>query len=236
VVPWREEENLPVTPKLVLFDCDGTLVDSQHMIVATMTEAFAKVGHTPPDHAGVLSIIGLSLPEAIGRLDPELDAVSVGLVVEAYRDTYQTMKFRLAETAPLYPGALDALRALAARDDVLLGVVTGKSRRGLDAILETHGLTNLFAVLRTADDGPSKPHPFMVVDGVAALGGDVSRTVVIGDTGFDMLMARSAGAFALGVTWGYNRRDELMQAGAQVLADRFAEVPALAMGLLGGKE
>lgn len=225
-----------MTPKLVLFDCDGTLVDSQHMIVATMTEAFAKVGHTPPDPAGVLSIIGLSLPEAIGRLNPELDAITVGLVAEAYRDTYQTMKFRLAETAPLYPGARDALTALAARDDLLLGVVTGKSRRGLDAILETHGLTNLFAVLRTADDGPSKPHPFMVVDAVAALGGEASRTVVIGDTGFDMLMARAAGAFALGVTWGYNGRDELTQAGAQMLVDSFTELPVLAMGLLGGKE
>ena len=229
-------ENRPMPPKLILFDCDGTLVDSQHMIVATMTEAFVKLGHAPPDKAGVLSIIGLSLPEAIGRLDPGLDAVTVGLVADAYRDTYQAMKFRLAETAPLYPGALDALRTLAARDDILLGVVTGKSRRGLDAILETHGLTSLFAVLRTADDGPSKPHPFMVVDAVAALGGDVSRAVVIGDTGFDMLMARAAGAFALGVTWGYNGRDELTQAGAQVLANSFSEVPALVTELLGGKE
>ena len=225
-----------MTPKLVLFDCDGTLVDSQHMIVATMTEAFAKVGHAPPDRAGVLSIIGLSLPEAVGRLDANLDAVTVGLVVEAYRDTYQAMQFRLAETAPLYPGALDALRALVDRDDMLLGIVTGKSRRGLDAILETHGLTSLFSVLRTADDGPSKPHPFMVVDAVAALGGHVSQTVVVGDTGYDMLMARAAGAFALGVTWGYNVRDELSQAGAQAFADGFAEVPGLAMELLGAKE
>ncbi len=225
-----------MTPKLILFDCDGTLVDSQHMIVATMTEAFAKVGHAPPDRAGVLSIIGLSLPEAVGRLDANLDAVTVGLVVEAYRDTYQAMQFRLAETAPLYPGALNALRALADRDDMLLGIVTGKSRRGLDAILETHGLTSLFSVLRTADDGPSKPHPFMVVDAVAALGGHVSQTVVVGDTGYDMLMARAAGAFALGVTWGYNVRDELSQAGAQALADGFAEVPDLAMELLGAKE
>ncbi|MBS1183483.1 MAG: ppaX [Proteobacteria bacterium] len=221
-----------MTPKLVLFDCDGTLVDSQQMIVATMTEAFAKTGHAAPDRAGVLSIIGLSLPEAVGRLNPDLDAVAANLVVEAYRDTYQAMQFRLAETAPLYPGALDALNALAAMDDVLLGVVTGKSRRGLEAILETHGIGGLFSVLRTADDGPSKPHPFMVVDAVAALGGDVSGTVVVGDTGYDMLMARAAGAFALGVTWGYNGRDELAQAGAQALADDFSEVPALATRFL----
>jgi phosphoglycolate phosphatase len=227
--------NQPMAPKLVLFDCDGTLVDSQHMIVATMTEAFAKLGYAAPDHAGVLSIIGLSLPEAVGRLNAGLDAVAVDLVVEAYRDTYQAMKFRLAETAPLYPGALDALKALAAMDDVRLGVVTGKSRRGLEAILETHGIGGLFSVLRTADDGPSKPHPFMVVDAVAALGGDVAATVVVGDTGYDMLMARAAGAFALGVTWGYNSRDELAQAGAQALADDFSEVPALAMKLLDGK-
>ncbi|PKR91105.1 haloacid dehalogenase [Pleomorphomonas diazotrophica] len=222
-------------PKLVLFDCDGTLVDSQHMIVATMTEAFAKLGHAPPGRDGILSIIGLSLPEAIGRLNANLDAISVGLVADAYRDTYQAMKFRLAETAPLYPGALDALKALTSRDDVVLGVVTGKSRRGLDAILETHGLTSLFSVLRTADDGPSKPHPFMVVDAVAALGGHVSQTVVVGDTSHDMLMARAAGAFALGVSWGYHGRDELTQAGAQVLADNFGDVPVLAMKLLDGE-
>ncbi len=228
--------SLSGAPKLVLFDCDGTLVDSQHMIVATMTEAFAKLGYAPPPREGVLSIIGLSLPEAVSRLNADLDATTVNLVADAYRDTYQAMKFRLAETAPLYPGVIDGLNALAGRDDVLLGIVTGKSRRGLDAILETHGLSRLFAVLRTADDGPSKPHPFMVVDAVAALGGDVARTVVIGDTGFDMLMARAAGAFALGVTWGYNSREELTQAGAQVLAESFMEVPALAMGLLGGKE
>ncbi len=228
-------ESRPMPPKLVLFDCDGTLVDSQHMIIATMTEAFTKLGHAPPDRAGVRSIIGLSLPEAISRLNSNLDPVAVGLVAEAYRDTYQAMKFRLAETAPLYPGALDALNALAA-SDVLLGVVTGKSRRGLDAILETHGLEGVFSVLRTADDGPSKPHPFMVVDAVAALGGEVSRTVVVGDTGYDMLMARAAGAFALGVTWGYNDRDELAEAGAQAFVEDFSEVPALAMRLLDGKE
>lgn len=223
-------------PKLVLFDCDGTLVDSQHMIIATMTEAFTKLGHAPPDRPGVRSTIGLSLPEAISRLNSDLDPVAVGLVTEAYHDIYQAMKFRLAETAPLYPGTLDALNALAASNDVLLGVVTGKSRRGLEAILETHGIERLFSVLRTADDGPSKPHPFMVVDAVAALGGEVSRTVVVGDTGYDMLMARAAGAFALGVTWGYNDRDELAEAGAQAFVDDFSEVPALAMRLLDGKE
>jgi len=217
---------------IVLFDCDGTLVDSQHMIVATMTAAFARMGLPAPDRDGVLGIIGLSLPEAVEKLHPGLDAVTIEKTAAAYRTVYTEQQFRLSETAPLYPGVREALAALAADPDVLLGIVTGKSRRGLDAILATHDLTDMFSVLRTADDGPSKPHPFMVVDAVSALGGDLSRTVVVGDTGFDMAMARAAGSQALGVSWGYNSRSELIAAGAHVIADRFDEVPALALRLI----
>lgn len=221
---------------LVIFDVDGTLVDSQNMIAATMNGAFDAVGLALPAREAVLGIIGLSLPEAVDRLHPGLDAATIAVAADAYRTTYMEQQFRLAETAPLYPGAREALEALAAEPDLLLGIVTGKSRRGLDAILATHGLADLFAVLRTADDGPSKPHPFMVVDAVSALGGDPAATVVIGDTGFDMAMARAAGSLALGVSWGYNSRAELEAAGAHAIADRFAGVPALALGLLGRKD
>lgn len=218
---------------IVLFDCDGTLVDSQHMIVATMIEAFARMGLPAPDRDGVLGIIGLSLPEAVDKLHPGLDADVIEKTAAAYRTTYTEQQFRLSETAPLYPGVREALDLLAAAPDMLLGIVTGKSRRGLDAILATHGLTDMFSVLRTADDGPSKPHPFMVVDAVSALGGDLASTVVVGDTGFDMAMARSAGARALGVSWGYNTVAELEATGAELIAHRFDEVPELALKLLG---
>lgn len=218
--------------RTVLFDCDGTLVDSQHMIVATMTGAFARMGLPEPAREAVLGIIGLSLPEAVAKLVPGLDAATVDKTADTYRTIYTEQQFRLSETAPLYPGALEALSVLTAQPDMLIGIVTGKSRRGLDAILATHGLSQTFAVLRTADDGPSKPHPFMVTDAVAELGADVARTVVVGDTGFDMAMARAAGAHAIGVTWGYHGRDELNAAGAEVIIDSFDELEAAVAGLL----
>jgi phosphoglycolate phosphatase len=218
--------------RLVLFDCDGTLVDSQVMIVASMTGAFAASGRPPPPRAAVLSIVGLSLPVAVSRLVPDADAASVDALVTAYKASFQALRGSPDHLEPLYPGVLAALAALTARDDMLLGVVTGKSRRGLDMVLAHHGLADRFVVLRTADDGPSKPHPHMVLDAVAATGADVRRTVVVGDTTYDIEMARASGCRSIGVTWGYHPPEALAAAGADMLAARFDDVPAAIDALL----
>ncbi len=213
--------------KLVLFDCDGTLVDSQHMIVGSMTAAFDSLSLVPPSRETILSIVGLSLPLAIGRLKPDAGSVEIAALVAAYKTAFHEARSGgLAE--PLYPGTREVVTALAAQDDVLLGVATGKSRRGLDAILAHHDLARHFVVLKTADDAPSKPHPAMVVDAMAEVGVSPERTVVVGDTVFDMEMARSAGARGVGVSWGYHDALALTHAGADPVIDHFDElVPVL---------
>lgn len=200
---------------LILFDCDGTLVDSQNVIVSTMTAAFERHGLVPPSRDAVLGIVGLSLPIAISSLSPDLSEPELSEVVASYKETYFHLRRDPAMTAPLYPGIRTTLEVLAGRPDTLIGIVTGKSRRGLDAILALHGLDAFFSTLQTADDAPSKPDPTMVHQALAETGGVPERTVVIGDTGFDMAMARAAGAAALGVAWGYHDADRLLEAGAQ---------------------
>ncbi len=210
--------------RLILFDCDGTLVDSQVMIVAAMTAAFGALGRPAPARSAVLSIVGLSLPVAMARLAPGDGEAETARLVEGYKAAFAGLRGSPDHHEPLFPGARETLDLLAAREDTLLGVVTGKSRRGLDAVLSLHALSDRFVVLRTADDGPSKPHPHMVLDAVAAVGADIGRTVVVGDTTYDIEMAVAAGCRSVGVTWGYHRADALAAAGADRLVSGFAAV------------
>jgi phosphoglycolate phosphatase len=117
---------------------------------------------------------------------------------------------------------------LAARDDVILGIATGKSQRGARAVLARHDLTGHFAIIKTADDAPSKPHPGMVQGAIGEAGVEPADTLMIGDSIYDMEMARAAGAYAIGVTWGYHTADALIAAGAQQVIEDFVElVPSL---------
>lgn len=206
--------------RLVVFDVDGTLVDSQHHIVSAMTEGFAAAGLTPPPRAEVLGIVGLSLPVAVAQLAPLAELPVQSRIVEGYRAAY--LQARMQETAPLYPGARDCLDRLAARQDMQLAVATGKSRRGLDAMLEAHGLGGYFVSLQTADGHPSKPHPAMLWAALAEAGTDADRAVMVGDTSFDMDMARAAGMPGFGVSWGYHPAAALDAAGAALIAPDFS--------------
>lgn len=210
--------------KLVIFDVDGTLSDSQAQITHAMTLAFEGIGLAPPPREAVLSIVGLSLPEAIARLAPNLGADEQGRIVEGYKQSYFTN--RAASPAPLYPGARECLQKLAARDDLLLGVATGKSRRGLDALIAHHGLEGMFATRQVADNHPSKPNPAMIEAALSETGVMRERAVMIGDTTFDIEMARAARVAALGVSWGYHPVADLRAAGANRILAGFAELEA----------
>ncbi|WP_282603650.1 HAD-IA family hydrolase [Paracoccus sp. PARArs4] len=208
--------------RLVVFDVDGTLIDSQALIHHAMSEAFEGEGLAALPKTQVLSIVGLSLPVAVARLAPDLPGDMQGRIVEGYKRAF--MAGRKAQPAPLYPGARACLDRLGARDDLMLAVATGKSRRGLDAMIAHHGLENRFLSLQTADGHPSKPHPAMLQAAMSECGAEPARTVMIGDTSFDMEMARGAGATGLGVAWGYHDSDMLWQAGASRIAPDFAEL------------
>ena len=218
--------------RLAVFDCDGTLVDSQRRIIAAVEASWAAQGLTPPDDEAIRRIVGLALPTALGRLAPEADPTLLTALVAGFRSTFQALMQDPAYDEPLYPGVVAALDALAGAD-VLLGVATGKGRRGLAHTLERHGIANRFVVLKTADDGPSKPHPQILEDAMAETGAGPATTVVLGDTSFDMAMARAASAHALGVAWGYHPPQELEAHGAHRVLHAYAEAPAAVLERLG---
>lgn len=217
--------------KLALFDCDGTLVDSQAAIVAAMEAGFAAVGRSAPPAESIRRIVGLSLVEAVARLIPEEDAALHVEIAEAYKAAFQTNRLAGRHPEPLYPGVLAALDRLEEAGCVL-GIATGKSRRGLIAVLEHHGLRDRFVTLQTADFVPGKPHPEMVERAMAEAGADRPGTVMIGDTTFDMQMARNARVSALGVTWGYHGEGELRETGAHRIVHDYGSLPDAVLGLM----
>lgn len=209
--------------KLILFDCDGTLADSQNAIAAAMDTAFQAENLPSPGRARTLSIVGLSLPEAIAALAPEHPPDVRVRLAEGYRTAAQRIRLAHAED-PLFPGADQAVRVLSARDHVVLGVATGKSLRGLHRLIAHYNWDGVFSTLQTADDNPSKPHPGMILRALNETDCDAAHAVMIGDTSFDMVMARAAGVRAIGVSWGYHPVADLSEAGAETIVDTFDDL------------
>ena len=212
------------SPRLAVFDMDGTLVDSQHMIVAAMAEAFKAAGLAAPSPEDVRRVVGLSLGPAIGRLVPELDAAGLEALEGRYKDAFFALREAGVVAEMPFDGAIGALDALDGAGWVL-GIATGKSARGLMATLERFGLTDRFVTLQTADQGPGKPAPDMLHRAMAEAGVDAAATVMIGDTSFDMAMARNAQVAAIGVSWGYHEEHELVSAGAAHVVATFDDLP-----------
>lgn len=211
--------------RLALFDCDGTLVDSQVNICRAMEECFAVSRLDPPPREAIRRIVGLSLVPAIAQLLPEAEARQHEAMAEDYKRAFLAMRASDAlDPEPLFDGVAEAIETLDA-SGWLLGVATGKSDRGLRHILEHHGLAHRFVTLQTADRHPSKPHPSMVETAMAEAGASPATTAMIGDTSFDMMMARAAGAHAIGVAWGYHTRHELLESGAHHVVEHAATLP-----------
>lgn len=218
--------------RLVVLDCDGTLVDSQYRIIACMNTAFQAFGLHLPAAADVRAVVGLSLEEAIARLLPP-ESELVAPLAAVYRRAFLSLRESSPEPEPLYDGAAEAIRRLDAAG-FLLGIATGKSRRGLDAVLAAHGLSSHFVTLQTADLHPGKPDPAMLRQAMAEAGAEGMSTVMVGDTTFDMEMARRAGAAAIGVSWGYHPPAALPPAGASAVIDGFGELAGTVVRLIGG--
>lgn len=214
--------------KLVVFDVDGTLVDSQHLIVAAQAQAFSENGLAAPGRRESLSVVGLSLPQAFRRLVGEDGPIAE--LSESYKRAYNRLRLDPEHDEALFPGMADLLTTLRARDDVRLGLATGKSRRGLDRMVAHHGWTGWFATTQSADDAPSKPDPTMLRQAMDEAGCGPGATVMIGDTTFDIGMAVAAGAAAVGVAWGYHPPGALYGAGAVTVVETAAALEALFSG------
>lgn len=209
---------------LIIFDVDGTLLDSQNTIVHGFETAFSAVGLPAPDRKTILSIVGRSLEEAFQDLVGPEHMHLVAPMADAYRAEKIAQRTSGLDVDPLYPGAREAIDRLHARPDVLLGIATGKAMRGVRYMLDVHNLHGRFITIQTADTSPSKPHPDMIERALRETGAEAIKTVMVGDTGFDMAMARSAGVHAIGVTWGYHDHSQLVSEGAERIVDTFDEL------------
>lgn len=210
---------MPATSRLVVFDLDGTLVDSRAHIARAVTETAAAVGLDPPPADTVPRVIGLSLETALARLFPAADAATLAELDRVYRATFARWRALPGQLEPLFAGSHAVLDQLA-QAGYLLGIATGKSRRGVDRLLEGHGLGGRFVTIQTADTAPSKPDPGMLRRAMADTGAAPEATVMIGDTVYDIEMALAAGTAAVGVGWGNHPAAELRNAGAHALVER----------------
>ena len=213
--------------RLVIFDVDGTLVDSQADILGAMHLSFSSEGMVTPSRDVVLGVVGLSLDVLMPKLAPDADTATQARLVQGYKDAYMSLRAEQGGdvSSPFYPGARETLEVLHAQPDVLLGVATGKSRRGLDKLIEAHDLKGMFVTQQVADFHPSKPHPAMLLEALSETGVDAENAVMIGDTSFDMDMAQAADITGIGVRWGYHPAARLTA--ARHMLDSFDALPAL---------
>lgn len=209
---------------LVVFDVDGTLLDSAHAIVSAMTEAYVSHGLVAPGRAAIVGVVGLSVGEAVAELSREQPDHPLDSIGTAFKTSFSRSLAEAPLQSGLYAGAAEVLADLAARGDVLLGLATGNSRRGVERFIGQFGLEGVFVTTQSADDAPSKPHPAMLQQAAIEADVEASDVVMIGDTSFDMGMARNAGARAIGVSWGYHEPDRLLAAGAERVLGSFSEL------------
>lgn len=213
--------NKPRQFDLLIFDWDGTLMDSAGVIVDSIQRACEDIGLAAPSDRASRQIIGLGLVQALQTLLPDLLADDYPRLVERYRHHYLGRDADL----PLFDGVASGIRDLY-DSGFTLAVATGKSQLGLSRALDASGLGPWFAATRCADQTHSKPHPAMVLELIDELDADPVRTLVIGDTSHDLLMASNAGVASLGVTYGAHEAGDLHPHAPLALMDSFAEVHA----------
>ena len=219
-----------MTCRLAIFDCDGTLVDSQANICTALEHAFGEAGLMPPPRSVIRRTVGLSLLEIMRALLPDAGRDVHSEMAEKYRNSYLRLRDQGMEHEPLYDGMADLLGELH-EGGWMLAVATGKSDRGLQRCLDYHGIKGLFVSLQTADRHPSKPHPSMIHQALADSGVDVAHAVMIGDTVYDIDMGVAAHCRSIGVGWGYHPLEELREAGADFVVETMDELKAVLEGM-----
>jgi phosphoglycolate phosphatase len=220
--------------KLAIFDVDGTLMDSQAMIVASLTRAFTAENLPMPSRPEMLGIVGLSLVKAMSVLRPEDEPERHERLALAYKHAFWSYRTEKSFPEAPFEGALDVLRRLHARDDVLIGIATGKSQRGVRHIIDQFGLEGIFATIQTSDDAPSKPHPEMILKAMREVGAHAADTVMIGDAVFDIEMAYAAGVRPIAVSWGFQPRPALEAVKPHAIVNDFKELEEMLTALWQG--
>ena len=217
---------------LIIFDLDGTLINSEAIILEAQYETFRRCGRVHPGREAGLGIVGLTLDIAMAQLaglaEPD------DLLTETYRQVFSAMRVQ-AETdpsldEPLFAGVAETLAELKRHSGLKLGIATGKSRKGAEFIVARHGWQGLFDTVQSADDAPSKPHPGMIERAMAETGAAPARTAMVGDSSFDIEMAVAAGVVPVAVSWGFQPVEKLVLLGARHVLGEFPELP-LALGL-----
>ena len=208
---------------MVVFDCDGTIVDSQAAIVDIMWSTFESYNLKKPERKEILLGIGLELGAGIQRLLPEENNIDIDELCLVYKQFSSDYRKNQNIGDPLYPDAEQTIRKLHS-DKWLLGVATGKSRVGLDYVLNLYGLKEIFVTKQTSDSAAGKPNPEMLQNAMRDTGLDPDSVFMVGDTTYDICMAQNAGTHSIGVSWGYHDAEELLEAGAEVIVHSFEEL------------
>lgn len=211
-----------MTRPLAVFDIDGTLVDSRASIHRAACEAAQVLGLPEPAYDRVRMIVGLSLPQALHTLEPQLTDAELADFVAAFQASFRRM-YEAGHEEPLYPGVMEHLRRLH-RDGWRLALATGQNRRGVARNLAREGWADLFLSSHCAEDGPGKPDPAMLHAAMAACDACPRTTTMIGDTAHDIAMAVAAGTHPLGVAWGFHTVEEQIAAGAAHVASDFPDL------------
>jgi phosphoglycolate phosphatase len=207
--------------ELVVFDFDGTLVDSADHIVAAMQGAFAEHRLGAPSADAVRGVIGLELGAACGALLAKAERHRAADLAAAYRRQYALVGARVT---PLFAAARETLTTLAGQG-ILLAIATGKSRAGLERALVETAIAPYFVTTRTADECPSKPHPAMLEEILDELGIPPDRAVMVGDTTFDLDMALAAGVPAIAAAYGAHPRERLLDCSPAAVIEGLHELP-----------
>ncbi|MCJ8324850.1 MAG: HAD-IA family hydrolase [Rhizobiales bacterium] len=217
-------------PKLVIFDLDGTLIDGAQACIPAMQHAFRTVNLPVPNAVQVKNMIGLSITPAIYHILSSFNDIrhvsesEVEQIGDIYKDYFYQSRIANKHQSPIYSGALKCLAKLHANPNILLSIATGKSRRGVNAFLDKYELNNLFSTSWCATECHSKPHPEMIDQAMNTLGIDAENTIMVGDTEFDMQMAKNAKVHAIGVDWGYHSQELMLKSGANQIVDNFEQL------------
>ena len=209
---------------LAVFDVDGTLVDSRTSIHIGACEAARALGLPEPSYDRVRQIVGLTLDKALHTLEPQLTMAELAEFVAAFQKSFRD-RYEAGHEEPLYDGVMDTLRLLK-KDGWKLAIATGQNSRGVARNLARAGWSDLFLSAHCASDGPGKPDPAMLLAAMHRNDATAQRTVMIGDTSHDMLMARNAGVTGQGVGWGFHTVEEQLAAGAAHVAEDFPDLEA----------